>query len=52
MLKSRFWTLAAPCLLIIAAALATPSVAGDDAADIVLGQSNFTYTLPNSADAH
>ena len=52
MLKSGFWKLAAPCLLIIAAALATPSVAGDDAADIVLGQANFTYNLPNSADAH
>ena len=50
MLKSGFWKLAAPGLLIIAAALATPSVAGDGA-DVVLGQANFTYNTANSPDA-
>jgi len=52
MLKSGFWKLAGPCLLIIGAALATPSVAGDWIADLVLGQGNFTYNLANAADAH
>ena len=51
MLKSGFWKLAALCLLIIAAALATPSVAGDGNADIVLGQANFTCSAANSFDA-
>ncbi|MGA8792471.1 hypothetical protein [Candidatus Binatus sp.] len=51
MLKSGFWKLAAPCLLIIAATLATPSIAGDGIADLVLGQANFTYNAPNFPDA-
>src|SRR5208282_6053886 len=44
--------LAAPCLLIIAATLATPSIAGDDTADVVLGQPDFLHNLPNFPDQH
>jgi sugar lactone lactonase YvrE len=51
MLKSGFWKLTALCLLIIATPLATPSVAGDGNADIVLGQANFTCSAANSPDA-
>ena len=49
--KSALWKLTAPCLLIIAAALATASVTGDNAS-IVLGQGNFTYNTANPPDAH
>ncbi|MGA8794831.1 NHL repeat-containing protein, partial [Candidatus Binatus sp.] len=52
MLKSGFWKLAAPCLLIIAATLATPSIAGDDVADVVLGQPDFLHNLPNFPDQY
>ena len=41
--KYGFWKLAAPCLLIIAATLATPSIAGDDTADVVLGQPDLLH---------
>jgi len=49
--KYGFWKLAAPCLLIIAAALATVSIAGDGTADLVLGQANFTYNAANFPSA-
>jgi len=49
--KFGFWKLAAPCLLIIAAALVTVSIAGDGTADLVLGQANFTYNAVNFPSA-
>jgi len=50
--KYGFWKLAAPFLLIIAATLATPSIAGDDSADVVLGQPDFLHNLANFPDQH
>ena len=50
--KSGFWKLAAPCLLIIAATLATPSVAGDDTADVVLGQARLPTTCQTFLTQH
>jgi len=49
--KFGFWKLAAPFLLIIAAALVTVSIAGDGTADLVLGQANFTYNAVNFPSA-
>src|SRR5580704_2154705 len=49
MRKSGFWRLAAPCILILASALAIPSIAmqGDTIADRVLGQLDFAHTAAN-----
>ncbi len=53
MFKTGFWKLAAPCLLIVAAAVATPSIAmqGDTIADIVLGEPNFSDNPQNFISA-
>jgi hypothetical protein len=52
-LKSGFWKLALPCLVIVAAALATPSIAmlGDTLADVELGQLDFMHNGANLIDA-
>ena len=49
MRKSGFWKLAAPSILILASALAIPSIAmqGDTIADRVLGQLDFSHTAAN-----
>ncbi|MGA9723343.1 MAG: hypothetical protein WBQ86_12875, partial [Candidatus Binatus sp.] len=38
-------------LMIVAATLATPSIAGEGIADVVLGQANFMYYVANFPDA-
>src|SRR6266481_3560960 len=53
MFKSGFGKFAAPCLLIVVAAVATPSVAmiGDTVADTVFGQLDFVHNLTNTVTA-
>src|SRR5208282_1385113 len=48
-IKLGSWKLSALCMLIVAATLATPSIAmqGDTIADIVLGQPNFSDNFKN-----
>jgi hypothetical protein len=52
--KSGGWKVGSICSLIVAASLATPSIAmqGDTIADIVLGQSGFSQTPQPSISAH
>ena len=52
MRKSRFWKLASVCMLIVAAAVAIPSIAmqGDTTADRVLGQLDFSHNAANLID--
>ncbi|MGA9722394.1 MAG: hypothetical protein WBQ86_08070, partial [Candidatus Binatus sp.] len=54
MKKSGGWKVGSICSLIVAASLATPSIAmqGDTIADIVLGQSGFSQTPQPSISAH
>ena len=47
-LKSGFWKLSALCLLIIAAAVATPSIAMQGDAIVVLGQLDFASNSINT----